>query len=76
MKGIVSTVLKMVAVSCQWLNIGIIGQGKSYFFRKVRGNIYIFTKKLENVCFLPKSNENCCQKICIKPDYARGIAQI
>ena len=51
--------------------------GEKVTFSEKSEEIYISSqKKLENVCFLPKSQEKFCQKIYIKPDYARGIAQI
>ena len=49
-KAIISTMLKIVAVTCQLLNVDVIGQGgKVVFVEKVRGKILVFTKNVRKI---------------------------
>ena len=60
-KGVVGTVLKMVAVSIQWLKVALIGQGKVCFFSNDRGERISFHRKCQGkFCFLVKSQGNFC----------------
>ena len=43
--GIVSAVLEIAVFTCQWLNVDVIVQGKSCFFRESQGKYIGFQEK-------------------------------
>ena len=67
-KGIVSTVVKIDAVSCQWLNVDPMGKREGYFLsRSQEKNIAVTEKVSKNVCLLVKSQGNFRQKVRVSP---------
>ena len=56
--------LKIAAVSCQWLNVDPIDRGeKIVFSEQGRENIGFHGKLRGNLCFLGESQGNVCQNV-------------
>ena len=70
-KDVVSTVLKIAAVSCQSLNVDPIGQGGKFVFQKSQGKNIRFHEKSHRKCMLCACMSGKfqfqCQNVCINP---------